>query len=320
MISWVSVKARNDVTESNPHEETNSRYEYRIRCDYEANIKQLSHLIPTKNPQQWFETKLKFEEILENVNQLTNIEQKKQFTYLIMKNLSYMKEKEGNYQEAFIDAMKALSMSDLTDETALLVRIAYLSLKSNEIWTCQQLISSGHLSKALTPILSDLKEKCRIALLSQPPHPLKTLPSLIPPLLTLKIPIKSFDSVPENSSRLLSILKYFSELQASDIASYSTSGLLDLQYIDESNMVVVGPNVGDNRDISAKEVEFPQNSDNTKSVRKSARHIPRRLREISFDYASIQKGNTTDSMEQTSDFLNWDTLESSVRHRFLSPQ
>jgi hypothetical protein len=299
MISWVSIngKEREGGGSETAHssgdgaalEGNHTRFEYQIRCEYETAIQRLSSLLSTEvNSVSWKATRESFEKILLDLDSFTNLEQKTQLSYLTLKNLSLMKDQEGDFHGAFQDAIKALSYSNFKNETALLVRIAYLSLQSNEIWTCQALLSSGHLSQALRPIYDDLCRKCRKALLLDPHCPVHESHSPLKPIPILAIRFELVSSLPPASSRLLHFLKALASLKTTEVIEYCQSGFLFLLWKEkspESSVVsevqIPEANAGD-QDPS---VACPARDNDTR-LRKSSRLVPRKQKEADFDYSS----------------------------------
>jgi hypothetical protein len=300
MIAWASIKERDSRSGAREFAHNNSdelgnhaRFEYQIRCDYESAIQRLSSA--SVNSVSWNTIRESLEKILLDLNSFTNLEQKTQLTYLTLKNLSLMKDQQGDSLGAFQDAIKALSHSDFKDETALLVRIAYLSLHSNEIWTCQALLSSGHLARALRPIYDDLSRKCQKALLSDLHCPTQEKKSSFKsiPILTIR-----FNSISTSSRLLHLLLEAFSSLKTSDVLEYCQSGFFFINWEKEFEHSIVVDNVQQEIDhpclVSGGELrpdDDPSRAtsvteENETKLRKSSRQLPRKVKDGDFDSSS----------------------------------
>lgn len=200
--------------------------------------------------ENWMKIKENFENIILKLNNLINKKYKIKLKYLCLKNLSFMKEKEENYLDALQDALNAIheSMNENNEENynnnsninnnnnnidlVLLIRTAYLSIQSKQLWLCRELLYSGHLSKALKPVLWDLHKKYSEAILNETPTNFLESKTFVksPIKLEIQIPNSSFTS----NLRLLSIqeyLKIFSCLKISQIKEYIENRSLNIQFI-----------------------------------------------------------------------------------------
>jgi hypothetical protein len=304
MIAWATVSQQSpshggDRSIENGDNEINSRYEYRIRCDYETAIQQLSS--STFGDENWNQIKQNLEALLRNLDLFTNLEQKKQLTYLAFKNLASMKEKEGDYHGAFQDALSALSNSNSKEETALLVRIAYLSLQSGEVWTCQALLSSGYLSKALRPVIADLRKKCDSATLSISSN---NFPPPIRPIPMLEVPIveSPVESLPLPGLRLLSLLKAMTV--SSQRSEWIQNPAVNILFTppptlcNQENTIALTidtqETASDDPDPTIGSISAPNSIENeNKNLRKSSRQSLRKMKEVEFDYSSSQLSTPT---------------------------
>ena len=161
MISWSAVNSR-DEHDASESQVTKEGVEHSLRSLYEEAIEKMS-LSSHMGDTEWIVAREYLQEIISRLSDLEDERKRQRLGYLSLNNMSRMKETEGDFRGAMEDALSALELSLAANDTALLTRIALLSLKVGDNWTCDSLLFSGRLSGALSSSVSEISRRWTLA-------------------------------------------------------------------------------------------------------------------------------------------------------------